>query len=84
MATGKITLGKLNGRAAEQILKHPTTRAEMLRRAQTGAKAAGPGYEASAVTGRSRARASIITATARAIRDNARNQTLIRAIGRVR
>ncbi|MCC5781378.1 hypothetical protein CRM73_00145 [Kocuria sp. CCUG 69068] len=80
----KITLGKLNRRAVEQILKHPTTRAEMLRRAQIVARAAGPGYKASAITGRSRARASVITTTARAVRDNSRNQTLLKSIGRAR
>lgn len=77
----KITLGRLNSAAMQQYLKHPSVKAEMLRRAQAVANAAGPGYEASAIIGRTRARASVITATPAAIRGNARNQTLLRAIG---
>lgn len=42
---------------------------------------AGSGYEASAVYGRNRARASVITANFDAILDNARNNTLLRALG---
>lgn len=42
---------------------------------------AGAGYEASAVYGKNRARASVITADFEAILDNARNNTLIRALG---
>lgn len=48
------------------------------------ANKAGPGYKASPVEvtgGRIRARASVAPATTEAIRDNAKNQTLLKALG---
>ncbi|MGG7653504.1 hypothetical protein [Kocuria rosea] len=72
---------KLNRRGVALYLKSPTMKSEMLRRAQRIAAAAGPGHEASAIIGKSRARASVITATPAAIRGNAQNQTLLRALG---
>lgn len=45
------------------------------------ASKAGSGYESSAVYGQNRARASVITADFEAILDNARNNTLLRALG---
>ncbi|MEW2011404.1 hypothetical protein AB0300_18235 [Microbacterium sp. NPDC078814] len=42
---------------------------------------AGSGYEASAVYGKNRARASVITGNFEAILDNARHNTLLRALG---
>lgn len=48
--------------------------------AQRGAAFAGDGYEAGSFAAKSRHRGSIITATPRAMRDNAKNHTLARVI----
>jgi hypothetical protein len=49
--------------------------------AQDVAETAGEGYEAlSTESPRNRARAAVVTADARAMADNARNQTLLRAL----
>jgi tRNA A37 threonylcarbamoyltransferase TsaD len=50
-------------RMIDAILKSPKVQADLLARAQRIAKAAGPGMEASSMVGRTRARASVITAT---------------------
>lgn len=65
-------------RTAPGVLSELTARAERI------AGAAGPGYEARAARstgGRVRGRASVGTATFQAMRDNARNHTLLRALG---
>lgn len=74
---------KLNRKGVAAYLRDPSVRKELERRAQAAARAAGPGYEASGHTGR-RARASVITATPRAIIDNQRRQTLLRTMGGLR
>lgn len=52
-----------------------------LRRAGRAMQAsAGPGYEMSEYRGASRPRVTVITGTAEAMRDNARNATLARSI----
>lgn len=53
---------------------------DLLRRAKAIQATAGEGYMASPFTGRTRGRASVITETEEARADNARNNTLIRAI----
>lgn len=42
------------------------------------------GYKAEGSSGRNRARAAVITTNAAAMKDNARNNTIIRAAGRAR
>lgn len=49
-------------------------------RADRIASSAGAGYEASTFEGKNRGRASVITADFDAIRDNAKNQTLLRSL----
>lgn len=44
----------------------------------------GDGYEGDVQQGRSRARGGVVTATQQAKRDNARNQSLLRALAKVR
>ena len=72
---------KLNSKGISQILKHDTTRKAAEQRAKAIARAAGDGYEASSMIGRNRARAAVITATARARRDDAKRGTLLRSAG---
>lgn len=72
---------KLNSKGISQLLKHDTTRKAAEKRAKAIAAAAGPGYEASSMIGRNRARASVITATPAAARRDAKQGTLLRSAG---
>lgn len=63
------------------VLKSKGVEAAALARAQKIARVAGAGYTASSMVGRTRARASVITGTAAARRDNSRRQTLLRSLG---
>lgn len=63
----------------------PAVVADLRRRAENIAAACGEGYIAEANPApRRRARAAVITATGKAIRDNAENNTLLRNLGRGR
>lgn len=62
----------------------PGVIADLGERAERIADAAGDGYEASTFEGKNRGRASVITADYDAIRDNAKNQTLLRNLDRGR
>jgi hypothetical protein len=75
---------KWNLRAFDEIRRSPKVEAELRRRAQRIATACGPGYVAVSGKGRTRARAAVITADQRAVRDNASNNTLIRNLDRGR
>lgn len=70
----------INHAGIRALLRSPAVAQDLLRRAQRIAAAAGPGYEASVNVGPNRARASVITASPAAIRDNAKNQTLLRSL----
>jgi len=66
-----------------EIRTLPAVMAEVDSMAQDIATAAGDGFEArpaSATGGRVRGRAAVVTATARAIRRNARDQTLLKSM----
>lgn len=63
-----------------ELRLEPGVIADLGERADAIASAAGPGYEASTFAGKNRGRASVITADYDAIRDNARNQTLLRSL----
>jgi hypothetical protein len=77
---GKVDI-KLNSRNIERhILKGRATEADLLRRAQRIAEAAGPGMEVNTNIGPSRARASVVTATSAAMRAEASDRALTRAI----
>lgn len=60
----------------------PEVQAELARRGGRIAAAAGDGYDSeSGITGgRGRARTAVFTATGEAVRDNARNHSLLRAL----
>lgn len=82
MAEGRIVL---NRRGVRQLLRSPEVLADLKHRAEQIAAAAGPGMEASAMVGKGRARASVITATSEARKAEATRRALTRAIdaGRV-
>ena len=73
---------KLNRKSVRQILQSEEVRADLERRAQAIADAAGGGedFEVSSQVGKNRARASVITATYEARRAEAKDRTLSTAI----
>ena len=71
---------KFNSKALDDLLKGAAIQRELKSRADRIAAAAGDGMESSVVVGRTRARASVITATHAARRAEARDATLTRAI----
>ena len=75
----------LNRKGMRQLLRSPEVLADLKRRAEAIAAAAGSGMEVSAMVGRNRARASVITATSEARNAEATSRALTRAIdaGRV-
>lgn len=64
----------------EAIRRLPGVEAELDRRAEAIAEAAGDGYEWSGSDGKSRSRAGVYPTTFKAIRDNAKNNTLLKAL----
>jgi len=82
MARSRIVL---NSRGVRQLLRSAEVEADLRRRAEQIATAAGPGMEASSMTGRNRARASVITTTPAARRAEATGRALTRSLdaGRV-
>lgn len=64
-----------------ELLTSAAVLAEVRARAEKIAEAAGDGYEMRSSEPRRRARAAVVTTTAKAMRDNATNQTLLRALG---
>lgn len=72
---------KLNSAGMEELLRSPAVMADLRARANRIARSAGFGYRVYVEQGRSRARASVVAGSRRARRDNARNNTLLRALG---
>lgn len=70
----------LNSAGIRKLLRSAEVQAELKRRADRIAAAAGPGMEASVVAGANRARASVITGNARARRAEATTADLTRAL----
>ncbi len=75
---------KYNLRAFEQLRRDPAVVRLLGRSAEAIADACGEGYVADTGQGKTRARGSVITATAEAQADNAANQTLARNLDRGR
>lgn len=71
---------KLNRRAFPVLLKCPEVQAELKRHADPIAEAAGLGMEVDLYVGKTRARATIRTATFEARRAEATNRALTRAL----
>jgi hypothetical protein len=67
-----------------ELRKSSEVTADLIRRAQRIAAGAGSGYSASVSLGKNRGRASVFTKDAAAMRDNAKNNTLIRNLDRGR
>lgn len=64
----------------EEIRRSPEMVADLERRTNAIAAVAGEGMEPSVIQGRTRARGSVITATAEARRNNAETNALIRGL----
>lgn len=71
---------EVNDAGIREILKSDAVQADLQARANRIAAAAGSGMEASAFIGRTRARASVITATAKARKAEATNRSLTKAL----
>ena len=75
---------KWNMGAFQDLRRLPGVVSELNSRAQAVADAAGVGYVANDYDGRTRHRSGVITATPKAIRDNAKNNTLIKSLDAAR
>lgn len=71
---------KLNLKGFRALRNDPAVVADLERRARAVASAAGSGFEASAQKGKNRARASVITGTFEARREQAKTNVLQRAL----
>jgi len=71
---------KISTVGAVKVLKSSGVHDDLLARAERIAAKAGPGMKASAFYGRGRARASVITDTPEAMREEATNRTLTKAL----
>src|SRR5690606_22022340 len=74
---GRIVLKR---KGMRELLRSPEVLADLKRRAESIAAAAGSGMEVSAMVGRNRARSSVITATSEARNAEATSRALTRAI----
>lgn len=70
----------LNRKAIKALLRSDEVEAELRRRAERVAAAAGPGHRVDSGKGPSRARAAVITDTTAARRAEAKHRTLTRAL----
>jgi hypothetical protein len=73
-------LVKLNHNGVRQLLQSPGVLAELKRRGERIAAAAGPGFEAEGFVGRNRARVTVRTATVEAMVAQAEDDVLTKAI----
>ncbi|ALA67562.1 hypothetical protein [Corynebacterium lactis] len=71
---------KWNREAFEQIRRAPGIVADLNARAGRIAEAAGPGFEPGSYEGKTRHRASVITATAKAKAQDAKHHTILRSV----
>lgn len=75
---------KMSSAGSRKVLNSSEVQADLRRRADAIAMAAGEGYWPSVQAGVNRARASVITADFKAIRDNAKNNTLLKSLDKGR
>ena len=72
---------KMRSRASRALLRSADTEAMVKGRADSMAAEAGSGYIANFEVGPNRARSYVFTRTHEAMKDNARNNTLLRIVG---
>jgi len=72
---------KVNRKVIRELLKDPALEKHLLSEAQRIAARAGAGFEASSRIGKNRARASVITDSFQAMRNEAKYGTLSKAAG---
>ena len=75
---------KINYQGIGEILRGDKMVAELRKRAERVANAAGPGHRVDVQVGEKRARAAVITDTTEAIRNERRDRSLTRAIDAAR
>lgn len=71
---------KLHNRGFTEMRKDPNLVADLEARGRAIANAAGPGYEVSSYSGKTRHRVSVITESYEAAKDNEENNTLLKAL----
>lgn len=71
----------INHDAIRDMLRSSGMKRTIQKHSERVAGRAGSGYEASTVVGKNRVHGSVITASSEAIRDNSRNNTLLKALG---
>lgn len=71
----------LNSAGVREMLKGPDMQALLLERAQAISERAGSGYETDVFVGRNRANASVFASDPEAVKDNMKNNTLLKALG---
>jgi len=79
VASGKIRID-INSEGIQALLKSAGVEADLRARAARIAAAAGPGMEAGSRIGKTRARASVVTASRKAMKAEAENRALTRAL----
>lgn len=77
--SGKIRV-ELNSDGVRELLRSGEMMAACRDQAQSIANRAGAGYSVSTYTGTTRVNASVMTDTTEAIRDNLKNNTLLKAV----
>lgn len=76
---GKVKI-ELNSEGVRELLKSSEMRSVCEGLANQIAKRAGDGYEVTTYTGKTRVNASVHIATEKAMRDNLKNNTLLKAV----
>lgn len=75
---------RINHRALDDLLKGPEVQAELRRRTQRAAAAAGPGFRSEVSVGRTRALGMVWPDTNEAIRADRKDHRLMRALDQFR
>ena len=76
---GKVQV-ELNSAGVVELLRSPAIAGICRQQAMTIAARAGTGYSVSTYTGATRVNASVRTETAEAVKDNLKNNTLLKAV----
>jgi hypothetical protein len=75
---------KLNRAGIRELLRSPGVQADLRRRGNAVASAAGPGHRVDSEVGRNRARCEVVTESFEAMAREARDRNLTRAFGHAR